>query len=44
MALYEKVDALGEAILQWADPENQYRGYTEVGFHLIQWFSSSFWY
>ena len=31
MALYEQVDALGEAILQWADPENQFRGYTEVG-------------
>ena len=30
MALYEQVDALGEAILSWADPEDQYRGYTEV--------------
>lgn len=32
MALYEQVDALGEAILEWADPENQFRGYTEVRF------------
>ena len=28
--LYEKVDALGEKLLNWADPENQFRGYTEV--------------
>ena len=31
-AYYEKIDALGETLLNWADPENQYRGYTEVSF------------
>lgn len=35
MALYEQVDALGEAILKWADPEDQYRGYTEVRLLLV---------
>ena len=24
------LDKVGEAILAWADPENKYRGYTEV--------------
>lgn len=28
--LYDQVDSLGEAILEWADPDNQFRGYTEV--------------
>lgn len=27
---YEQVDAFGETILKWADPEDQFRGYTEV--------------
>jgi hypothetical protein len=26
----QAMDAVGEAILKWADPENKYRGYTEV--------------
>lgn len=25
-----KLDAVGESILKWADPEHQFRGYTEV--------------
>jgi len=29
MSFMEKVDSFGEAILKWADPEDQYRGYTE---------------
>ena len=33
-AYYEKIDALGETLLNWADPENQYRGYTEVSLRL----------
>jgi len=31
MAYIEKLDSIGESILQWADPDNQFRGYTEVG-------------
>lgn len=31
MAKYvETLDKVGEAILQWADSENKFRGYTEV--------------
>jgi hypothetical protein len=26
----QKLDQIGESILQWADPDNQFRGYTEV--------------
>ena len=26
----ETLDKVGEAILTWADPENKYRGHTEV--------------
>jgi hypothetical protein len=25
-----KLDAVGEAILTWADPQKQFRGYTDV--------------
>lgn len=25
-----KLDAVGESILNWADPESEFRGYTEV--------------
>ena len=28
----ETLDKVGEAILTWADPENKYRGHTEVSF------------
>lgn len=31
----QAMDAVGEAILEWADPENKYRGYTEVSTYLI---------
>jgi hypothetical protein len=30
---FEKVDAFGETLLNWADPDNQFRGYTEVRLH-----------
>jgi hypothetical protein len=26
----EKLDAIGESILNWADPDKNFRGYTEV--------------
>jgi hypothetical protein len=29
-AYKERIDQIGEAILQWADPQRQFRGYTEV--------------
>jgi hypothetical protein len=30
MGYTEVLDSVGESILQWADPETKYRGYTEV--------------
>jgi len=27
----ETVDSIGQSILTWADPENNFRGHTEVG-------------
>jgi hypothetical protein len=29
-SFYEAVNPIGEAILNWADPEEKFRGYTEV--------------
>jgi hypothetical protein len=29
-AYIAKLEAVGEAILTWADPKNQFRGYTDV--------------
>jgi len=31
-AYIDIVDKVGESILDWADPENKFRGYTEVRF------------
>ena len=30
MGINAALDSVGESILQWADPENQFRGYTQV--------------
>ena len=31
----ESLDSIGESILIWADPDKQFRGYTEVGLLLL---------